>query len=139
MHNKDIIKRSYLHGIVLFTILAAISIIMEVFGFSWAKRPYEAILILLLSCVVSFSERIIKIRNKSIYKKNRFLFLMIGVISSITVISYVRDIMNNTVKIIKNGLLTEETCIGIIGIMFLCLFFAYLYKEFKTGEEMNSR
>ena len=139
MQNREIIKKSYTHGLFVFVILMAFNFLLSSFNFVWAKKSYEIIIIVLFSCIVSFSEMTIKLNRRARYKKNRFPFLLIGIISSITVISYVRDVINDTITITKNGILTDESCIFIIGGMFLGLFFAYLYKEFKIGEEMNSR
>lgn len=139
MQNKKIIKKAYIHGFSIFAILIIINFALSSFGFLWAKKSYEIIIITLFSCIVSFFEMTIKLNKRARYKRNRFPFLLIGTISSITVISYVRDVINITITITKNGKLTDESCIFIIGVMFLFLFFAYVYKEFKIGEEMNSR
>lgn len=139
MRNKKIIRNAYIHGLIIFAILVVMNFVIHFFGFSWAKKSYEAIIIILFSSIAAFSEMTIKLNKRARYKKNRFPFLMIGTIASITVISYVRDVAHHTIAITKNGILTDETCIAIIGFMFLFLFFAYVYKEFKVGEEMNSR
>ncbi len=139
MQNKKAIRKAYIHGFVIFAILMIINFALSSFDILWAKKSYQIIIITLFSCIVAFFELIIKLNKVARYKINRFPFLLIGTISSITVISYIRDVMNNTITVTKGGKLTDESCIFIIGVMFLFLFFAYVYKEFKIGEEMNSR
>lgn len=139
MDDRQIVKKAYLHGIVVFAFLYIINKFLNIFGIFWAVKPYGDIIIILFSCIVSFSEITLRINKRVRYKKNRFTYIMIGTISSITVISYLRDMINHTVKIVENGKLTAESCICLIGLIFMILFFSYLYKEFKIGKEMNSR
>lgn len=56
----------------------------------------------------------------------------------ITIISYARDVISGAVKVVKDGVLTVESCMAIISMMFMILFISYVYKELKIRKEMNS-
>lgn len=135
--NKKIIRKAYLHGAIIFVFFMAINIILNILGIKWAIYPYETITAIVFSSVIMFSEITIRTKKQQKYKKNRFIYIMIGAISMITIISYIRDLMSGSVKVLKSGVLTVESCMALISIIFMILFISYVYKELKIRKEMD--
>ncbi|MEG0249259.1 MAG: hypothetical protein RR561_02135 [Peptostreptococcus sp.] len=136
--NKKIIRRAYIHGAIIFIIFIASNVILDRLAIKWAIYPYQTIIAIVFSSVIIFSEITIRTKKQQKYKKNRFVYIMMGAISMITIISYARDVMSGAVKVIKGGVLTVESCMAIISMMFMILFISYVYKELKIRKEMNS-
>ena len=123
----------YINGLSIAVILLAIDRVLAIFGITWAIFPYQTVIIIVFSVVYVYTKSILT-RKMMLYKRNRFTFLLIGAISSITIISGLRDIMSGHLKIIVNGVLSVEFCMIIICVMFLVMFLAYLYIELLNRE-----
>jgi len=136
--NKKIIKKAHTHGVIIFILFILVNFILDRIGIKWAIYPYQTIIAIIFSSVIIFSEMTIKVNKQQKYKKNRFIYIMMGAISMITIISYARDVISGAVKVVKDGVLTVESCMAIISMMFMILFISYVYKELKIRKEMNS-
>lgn len=132
MDNKNNMK-VLKEGIFILLPLLILNYVAYWIGFNWATYPYQTILILVFSIVFVYSKNILN-RKINIYKKSRFTMILIGAISSITLISGIRDIMSGHLKIIVNEVLSVEFCHIIISLFFLVLFISYTYIEIQNRE-----
>lgn len=123
----------YMQGISLIVVLLALNYLLAYFDITWATFPYQTVIVIAFSIIIVYTKSILT-RKIRLHKRNRFVFLLIGAISSITIIQGIRDIMSGQLKIIINGVLSVGFCMIIICIMFLAMFMAYVYMELLNRE-----
>ncbi len=137
MNMRKIKKEAYLHMGIILVVFLIVNKLLEFYGVRWAQRPYQTLIAIILATVIGFSEVLVRSENQSEYKKDRFLYLLIGAISSVTIIHYIRNIMNGSKKAIINGVITVETSQFIICLIFMVLFFSYVFRESKNRDKIR--
>ncbi|WP_101773164.1 hypothetical protein [Peptostreptococcus faecalis] len=137
MNINRIRKNQYMDMILIFFIFMVFNWLLEMRGIKWAEYPYQYVIPLSFSVVVSFSRRLVRFQTREQCNKMKLFYILAGAISMITIISYIRDIMSGTAKVIKSGVLSVETCQFIICLIFMILFLSYLYVEFRS-RKINS-
>lgn len=123
-------KRKTLNLIVIFTITMVVNYFFVNNVYDWADRNMDYSVIISLffarySIFLISTGEIVKIEN------SRLIVLLVGAISALSVISFVRDLFSGQYRLLVEGKLSKEGSIFLIAAIFFFVFIKYLVYEKK--------
>lgn len=123
-------KRKTLNLIVIFTITMAINYFFVNNVYDWADRNMDYAVIISLffarySIFLISTGEIVKIEN------SRLIVLLVGAISALSVISFIRDLFSGQYRLLVEDKLSKEGAIFLIAVIFFFVFLKYLVYEKK--------
>lgn len=122
--------------LVLFFVALAVNyfLVKEIYDWAYGNMEYVIIISVFLAL---YARLLIISKGVCQISSSRLIFLLVGVVSSVSVISYIRDLSSGQYRFLVDGKISQEASIFIMALIFFLVFVKYFLYEKKRSNKKS--